>query len=499
MPLTAGCDVAVVGGGTAGCVVAGLLAENGADVVLLEAGPDYGSRASGSWPVDLLDAGALSGSHDWGYANVPVPGRGPLPFPRARVIGGCSSHNGAIAAVGCPEDYDGWAVLTGDPGWGADAMRPRFARVLERLRVRVYPDEEVGPFHRACIEAAFALGLPRADDLHDLDGGVGFGVEPANVEDGVRINAAFAYLDPVRSSGRLRVLDRALCDRVIEDGSGVVVVARRDGSEARLRAGRVVLTAGAFGSPAILLRSGVGDPGELAAAGVAATHGLPGVGRNLHDHPIAALELSGSDALAEALRAAEAVGFTPEEQSLGKAASSRSSGRYDLHLIPVAPRPESLLAGSLMIAVSALEPRSRGRLRLAGPDPESAPLIDVGFLTDPDGHDLAVLLEGIELARALVVQEPLASLAGREIAPGIGADQAAAVRQTYDHYYHSVGTCAMGPGLDPHAVCDSMGRVHGLERVLVADCSLMPVVPRANTNVPAAVVAERIVEHLLRA
>ena len=191
------CDVVVVGGGSSGCVVAGrLAAESDARVVLVEAGPDYGPRGSGRWPDDLLDGGALVTSHDWGYASGEIAGREPIAFPRARVIGGCSSHNGCVVAVGCPDDYDRWAAATGDARWSAAAMRPAFARALERMRVRTYRDDEVGPFHRACLDAAAALGLPRADDLDDLDGGVGFGIEPVNVEDGVRVNAAFAYVDP---------------------------------------------------------------------------------------------------------------------------------------------------------------------------------------------------------------------------------------------------------------------------------------------------------------
>jgi len=209
-------------------VVAGRLAsESDADVVLVEAGPDYGPRTGAGWPADLLDGGALVTSHDWGYASGSIPGRAPITFPRARVIGGCSAHNGCVVAVGCPADYDGWAALTGDDRWGADAIRPALARALERLTVRTYDDDEVGPFHRACLDAAAALGLRRADDLHDLDGGLGFGVEPVNIDGGIRVNAAFAYVDPARSRPNLTILDRALCARVVP-GNRVQVVDYRD-------------------------------------------------------------------------------------------------------------------------------------------------------------------------------------------------------------------------------------------------------------------------------
>jgi choline dehydrogenase len=491
------CDVVVLGGGTAGCVVAGrLAAESDAAVVVLEAGPDYGPRDSGHWPADLLDGGALVASHSWGYDTGDLHQlRGPVELPRARVIGGCSSHNGCIAAVGCVDDYDGWASIAGDERWRAGALRPLFARALERLRVRTYADDEIGPFHRACVDAAVALGLPRADDLDHLDGSVGFGVEPVNVDGGVRVNTAFAYLDPARGRRSLRIVDRVLCDRVVPGTDAVEVVAWRDGDEIRVRAGTAVLAAGSYGSPAILLRSGIGDPAAVVPHGIAPVHELPGVGRNLHDHPLVELDFAGTPALRDALAAAAEVRFVPEEQTLGKLRSSRATGPYDLHLVPVAAPEHSLLAGRTILSVGAMEPRSRGRLTLASPDPDAAPVIDHGYLTDP--HDMAVLLEGIERARELAATEPLRSLIGAELVSGVDAPLEEAVRRSHVHYYHPVGTCSLGAAGDPLAVCDARGRLHGLDRIVVADCSLMPVVPRANTNVPAVVVGERIADELL--
>jgi choline dehydrogenase len=493
------CDVAVVGGGSAGCVVAGRLAgESDAEVVLVEAGPDYGSRTHGSWPADLLDGGALATSHSWGYTSGDLyPGREPMEFQRARVIGGCSSHNGCIAAIGCAEDYDGWATLSGDVSWSADAIRPLVGRALERLRVRHYAESEIGPFHRACLDAAAAAGLPRADDLEDLDGGIGFGAEPANIKQGVRLNAAFAYLDPARDRTNLRIVGDALCDRLMLGSNGVEVVVRHDGAELRVRADRVVLAAGTYGTPSVLLRSGVGAPDELRALGITAVHALPGVGANLHDHPLVEVDFAGSDQLRDLLDDAAATRFVPEEQTLGKLRSSYATGPYDLHLIPVAAHGQSLFAGRVLIGVAALEPRSRGHLHLLSTDPEAMPLLDHGFLSDPAGVDVAVLIEGIERIRELAGTEPLRSLAGSETVPGSSADLDAAIRRTVTHYFHPVGTCAMGSASDPTAVCDGEGRVHGLDRVIVADCSLMPVVPHANTNVPAVVVGERIADILL--
>ncbi len=488
------CDVLVVGGGSGGCAVAGrLAAESDAQVMLLEAGPDYGLRDSGNWPADLLDGGALPPSHGWGYTSGELPGREPIEFQRARVIGGCSSHNGCVAAVGCPADYDAWAALTGDDRWRAGELRPALRRALQRMAVRRYTEAEVGPFHRACLDAAAALGIPRADDLDDLDGGVAFGLGPVNIVGGTRFNAAFAYIDPARGRPNLTVLDQALCERIIPRPDGVEVVVRRGGKELRIAAGSVVLAAGTYGSPAILQRSGIGDPADLALAGVEASVDLPGVGRNLHDHPIVELEFTGSARLRELLAASVGRQFTPEEQSLGKYRSSRAAGPYDLHLFPFAGNLGSLLENRVLIAVGAMEPLSRGFLRVRSPDPEADPLIDHGYLSDPGGADLAVLSEGAELARELAATEPLRSLIGGELP----STRDTPFELYHAHYYHPVGTCAMGADDDPLAVCDGDGRVRGLDRVYVADCSLMPVVPRANTNVPAVLVGELIADALL--
>jgi choline dehydrogenase len=261
----------------------------------------------------------------------------------------------------------------------------------------------------------------------------------------------------------------------------------------RIAAPTVVLAAGAYGSPVILQRSGVGDPADLRAAGIAPLHELPGVGRNLHDHPLVELEFTGSARLAELLAESAAVRFTPEEQTLGKLRSSRAAGPYDIHLFPVAAHSHSLLAGRVMLVVAAMEPLSRGSLRVVSADPEAAPLIDHGYLSDPGGSDLAVLVEGAERTRELASVEPLQTLIGTELE----LSRDGPIERIHAHYYHPVGTCAMGAELDPLAVCDGAGWVRGLDGVVVADCSLMPVIPRANTNVPAVLVGERIAESLL--
>lgn len=483
-------DVIVIGGGTSGAVIAARLIAAGATVTVLEAGPDYGALDTGRWPADLLDAHTLATSHDWGYTSGPVLGRRPWTFERARVIGGCSAHNGAIAAVGHAADYDAWQL----PGWHTAQLRPLFATALEQMRVRTYTAEEVGPFHARCLDAAAGCGWYMAQDLCDLDANASFGRESVNIVDRLRWNTAFAYLDPLRASHALRIVDHTLVDRLVASASAVTVCGLREGQPVRFEADRVVLSAGVYGSPAILQRSGIGDPARLRRAGITPVHALPGVGANLHDHPMVHAERLLGPELRRWIDDAAARGQLPEEQTLGKALSSQAvDGIFDLHVFPVCGSNQTMLTdGRALVEVACVTPRSRGRVDVRSADPTAAPLIDHRYLSDPEGHDLAVLRDGLVLAEDLLNHPALATLLGP---PGTAVASDEAIRREVAHYYHPVGTCAMGHG--PDAVCDEIGRVHGLARVTVGDVSLMPRIPRANTNIPAVVIGERIAQCLL--
>lgn len=476
-------DVVVVGGGSGGAVVAGRLAAAGRDVVLLEAGPDFGPFGDPRWPTELIDARMLAVTHDWGY------GHGRWTFERAKVIGGCSSHNGAIAAVGHRRDYDGWQL----DGWRGADVAPVFTRVVEQMRVRTYQPDEAVPFHRECLAAAADLGWRMASDLCDLDANDSFGLESVNVVGTTRWNTAFAYLDPVRDSGSLRIVDHTLVDHVQSGDGAVSVHAFRHGAALTVRATTVVLAAGVYGTPAILQRSGVGDADRLRAVGIEPVVHLPGVGANLHDHSLVHADRAIGDDLQRHLDDAAARGFLPEEQTLGKALSSIASGPggdglFDLHLFPVcASNQTSMLAGRVAVEVACMTPRSRGSVHVVSRDPHMAPSIDHDYLGDADGHDLTVLRDGLVLANEILDHPELRSLLG---GPVTDTSTDAAIRATVAHYYHPVGTCAMGNG--PDAVCDERGRVRGLTGVVVADASLMPTIPRANTNLPAVMVGEVI-------
>jgi len=472
-------ETVVVGGGSSGCVVAGRLAEAGRDVLLVEAGPDYGPIDSGRWPAELLDARMLAISHDWGYAS------GRWTFERARVIGGCSAHNGAIAAVGHRCDYDGWGL----PGWSGAQVASLFAAVIEQMKVRTYTRAEAGPFHARCLEAAEACGWRMADDLCDLDANDSFGLETVNVRGTTRWNTAFAYLDPVRGGDHLRIVDEVLVDRLVSADGTTRIIASRRGEPIQIECQTVVLSAGAYGTPVVLQRSGVGDPAMLRAAGVTAVLALPGVGANLHDHPIVHADRVVGPQLQAWLDEAAAAGFLPEEQTLGKARSSLAvDGIYDTHVFPVCASDQtSVLHGRVHVEVACMTPRSRGSVHIVDAHSATPPRIDHRYLSDPQGHDLAVLRDGLVLAEQLLAQPALAGVLGQRITD-MSTDQA--IRDTVTHYYHPVGTCRMGT--DAMAVCDAEGRVHGLPGVIVADASLMPQIPRGNTNLPAVMIGERI-------
>lgn len=484
--LPAAADTIVVGAGTGGAAFAATLARHSDErVLLLEAGPDYGPRDSGRWPADMLDALAIPVSHDF---HLPPahgsPGR-TIDTPRARIVGGCSAHNGCTASVSARHDYDEWAAQ-GNPGWTADEVLPLLEWVHERFRVRRYTDESLTPPQRAFVAAGIACGLPAADDLDDIAAGEGIGPMPVNIVDGVRWNASFAFLDPVRDLPNLTILGEApVAELLVEDGAVVGVSVLRDGVPVTVTAPRVVVAAGAYHSPALLLRSGIGPATELRDLGIGVRVDLPGVGRHLLDHACVQLDFSGTPQLPAQLAAMD---WGPDEQSLGRMRSSRcDEGPYDIHVFMVAGSnsghpglpPVTLYGG-------AMRARSEGTVTL-GPDLDwSRPLIDHAYGTDPEGHDRAVLGEALGLLRRMTEQPVLAAELGEPVGRGVDPRDAIA------SYCHPAGTCKMGPTTDPGAVVDHRGEVHGVRGLHVADASIMPAITRGNINLPTAMIGARI-------
>jgi len=435
-------DVVVVGGGTAGCVLAARLSEDPSrSVCLVEAGPDYGHYAEGRWPADILDGRWLAlDSHRWEQDDEDDRSQA-----RARVLGGCSAHNACVVLRGADADYDEW----GD-GWTAAELRPYLDRAERMLGTRVLDDRELNPWHRAFAEVA-------GDDAI---------VHPVNMtEDGVRWTAAFAYVDPARDRANLTILADTLVDRVLLDGGRAVGVATSGG---RVDAGTVVLAASAYGSPGVLLRSGIGPES-----------GLP-VGEGLLDHVGTGVGWEPTDDLR-----ADWDAFV-RDGPLGMAgvtieARSRqcAEGVCDLFLFAGTDPGYEISA-----AAFAMKPRSRGRVMLTSSDPRAPLRIEHGFLSDES--DVAVLVEGFERLRELGRRDPIRRYAARELRPGEAVDAEAHVRATARGFFHPTGTCALG------SVVDGRGRVLGYENLVVADASIMPTIPRANTNLTTAAIAERL-------
>jgi choline dehydrogenase len=244
--------------------------------------------------------------------------------------------------------------------------------------------------------------------------------------------------------------------------------------------------AGAYGSPAILLRSGIGGAGELRGLGIAPQLDLPGVGGNLQDHPVGGLMFAGTGELERRMSEFADAHWTPEEQTIAKARSTGCARGFDLHLFPIGGLQHGGGGWRWVLPFSCMTPRSRGAVRLVSSDPAVAPRIDHGYLSDPEGQDVRVLCDGL--------------LLGEEVLPGAAltarADLAQVLTAFCMHYSHPVGTCRMGPARERAAVVDARGRVHGLDNAYVADASIMPIIPRANTNMPALVVGLRIAQWL---
>ncbi|GJF31042.1 putative glucose-methanol-choline oxidoreductase [Kitasatospora sp. NE20-6] len=490
-PDRAGPDVLVLGGGVAGCVLAARLSEDpGRTVRLVEAGPDYGPHRH-DWPDQVRNARALPRSDVW-ERNTPVH------RIRARILGGSSCINGAWNTWPPGPDLDAWARL-GGPRWSEEGLEPYRLRAIERMRLHAVPDHEISAWSRGVVTAAAELGYREVD--MGAPGGPGHGTPLLNALDGLRWNAAFAYLDEeVRARPNLTVLAGTTVDRLdIADGRVRGVVVETDGRRETLVADEYLLACGTFGSPAVLLRSGIGPAAHLEAVGVRPTVDLPGVGENLVDQPGAFVPMAPTDELNASLAAKEATGDLYVNRTLVRAASEYcTDGSWDLHIVPTAGPP---LFGKLPpgqyeagFSVLVMKPASRGRVRLRSADPAEAPEIDPAFLTDPEGRDAAVLRTGLGLVERLLESPALKGLAAA--VPGQSAAELAGrdLRGRLGTYWHPVGTCAMGAEDDPTAVADGGGRVRGVSNLRVVDASLLPTVPAANPQLPVLAVAEMLAD-----
>jgi choline dehydrogenase len=482
-------DVVIVGGGAAGCVFAARMAEaSEGSVLLLEAGPDR--RAD--LPDEMRDGWDITREFDWGYTSEPGAQGSPVNVRRTKLLGGTSWVT-RFTPRGSPADYDAWEQR-GNDGWSFEEVLPYF--------IRLETDTEFGeqPWHgdsgpmpstryldldytdvaAAALNALGAAGFPMVDD-HNRPGAVGAGRMPMSSVDGIRVTTADAYLRADSTPANLTIQAEAQVAEIFFDGTRAGGVRLVDGTV--IEAGLVVLCAGTYGSPAILMRSGIGPADHLGSVGVPIRVDLPGVGANLADHPAVDVEFEYEGSSRSA----------PILHLIATFHSSLRSGSESPDLLLWISDPEGEPA-SFEIGVVLLKPRSRGSVRLRSADPAAPPAIELPELEE--SSDVERLVEGYRRAYEIAASPGIRRICGAPSSPEPRADLdlGGLIRAESYSLPHSVGTCAMGPRPDDGGVVDAAGRVHGTEALIVADASIMPDVPSGFTHFPTIMIAERLSE-----
>lgn len=513
-------DYVIVGAGSAGCALAGRLAQDaGISVALIEAGPASGglpSRIPAGWSK------LFKSKVDWNYETQPQTGLDGrrIYWPRGRMLGGCSAMNAQMHIRGAAADFDGWAAA-GNPAWSHADLLPHF-RASESQHggadrhhggdgpLRVARPVDPNPLTLAMLRAGAEIGLPANPDFNGatLDG---IGLSPLSQHNGARWSAADAYLT---KQPNLTIVTGAQATRVLLEGRRATgVLLRRDGVETPVLAAReVILCGGAVNSPQLLMLSGIGPALDLKRHGIAVTQDLPGVGGNLQDHLVVPVwaGINGNNSLLSAespvnlmrymlfrrgmltSNAAEAAAFLRSRPEL-------PAPDVELVLVPVLFQGQGLVKPTrhgITIGVAGLQPDSRGTIRLASNDPLAKPIIDPNYLGDP--RDLEPLRAGVAQALRLLDAQALRGIVADRIGPTAASPGAidAHIRAHAHTIYHPVGTCRMGR--DPLAVVDAELKVHGIDGLRVADASVMPRIVRGHPHAATVAIGERAAA-LLRA
>lgn len=521
-------DYVIVGGGSAGCVLANrLTADPAIRVLLLEAGPVDRD------PLVHAPAGLArlmkSGHLDWRYFTAPqehLDGR-TLYCPRGKVLGGSSATNGMVAVRGIPSDYDNWRQL-GLRGWSYDDVLPYFRRLETYLPrrgdhlgadgpIRITRFRPRGPLEAAWIAAGQQAGHPHNDDFNGKDP-EGVGAYDRNVFRGRRQSASLCYLRPALRRPNLQVITGATVTRVIvEQGRAVGVSYRRKGQDAAAQAAEIILSGGVINSPQLLMLSGIGNAQDLLQHDIRPALDLKGVGRNLHDHLIAAVKVGSAlpvsylnyskphrVALAAlqyaTLRTGLAAEPGPAAAGFLKSDPSLEEPDVQFHFVPIVYGDSGRQLHDqhgFMAMCNVCRPRSRGAVTLRSSDPYDSPRIDPNYFADP--YDRRTMVAGLRLARQIFAQPAFRPYYDAELSPGVGAetDEAleAHVRASAESIYHPVGSCRMGT--DEEAVVDERLRVRGIRNLRIVDASVMPQIISGNTNLATMMIAEKAADMLL--
>jgi len=525
-------DYVIAGAGSAGCVLANRLSEDGKHrVCLIEAGgPDRHPFIH----IPAAVGAILQNPHvQWGFWTEPqahLNGR-KLPTPRGRVLGGTGAINGMVYYRGQAEDYDDWAEM-GCDGWSYSELLPYFIRSENNLDfgdspwhgdsgpMAVSSIRGVNPMNGVYARAAGTLGIPYCEDFN-VPGAHGVGLRQGAIRNGRRVTSATAFLKPARNRPNLKVISEALVRRVvIEQGRATgVEIEPEDGPVQTIAANaEVILCGGAYGSPQMLMLSGVGDPQELTDAGVPVLTGRPQVGKNLHDHIAAQIKVRTHDTrpYGVSLRTLPRAAWNLLEYVFARR-GPLASHVFESHIVlksrPDAPRPDlqfpfwTMLPNANMFpipfghgyAISVVNncPDSRGQVSLANANPRESLRIDPNIYGDPE--DMEPIVRGFRIARDIFAAEPFAEFKGQELAPGpeVQSDDEirAWLREATATTFHPVGTCRMGG--DANSVLDPQLRVRGVQGLRVADASVFPKIMRGNTNAPSVMVAEKAADLIL--